>query len=122
MADRTLIATQFLQQSAAGEVEAAFRAVTPGFRHHNPHFAGDAGSLKSAMLENHWQNPGKEYVVQRTIAEGNLVAVHGKVSLAPERPAVAVVHLFRFEGESIAELWDVGQVAPAESPNVNGMF
>jgi hypothetical protein len=29
---------------------------------------------------------------------------------------------FRFEGDRIAELWDVGQVAPADSPNEYGMF
>ena len=26
------------------------------------------------------------------------------------------------EGDRIAELWDVGQEVPAETPNANGMF
>jgi predicted SnoaL-like aldol condensation-catalyzing enzyme len=34
----------------------------------------------------------------------------------------AVVHFFRFEGDLIAELWDVGQEIPDKSPNKNGMF
>jgi len=37
-------------------------------------------------------------------------------------PGAAVVHVFRFEGDRIAELWDVGQEVPADSPNQNGMF
>jgi predicted SnoaL-like aldol condensation-catalyzing enzyme len=34
----------------------------------------------------------------------------------------AVVHIVRFDGEKIAEMWDVGQAVPADSPNENGMF
>jgi len=30
---------------------------------------------------------------------------------------VAVVHIFRFEGDPIAELWDIGQPAPDEIKN-----
>jgi predicted SnoaL-like aldol condensation-catalyzing enzyme len=32
------------------------------------------------------------------------------------------MHLFRFEGSRIAELWDVGQSVPEESVNDYGMF
>lgn len=34
----------------------------------------------------------------------------------------AVVHVFRFQGNLIAELWDVGQAVPENSPNEYGMF
>ena len=34
----------------------------------------------------------------------------------------AVVHFFRFEKGRIAEMWDVGQEIPSDSPNENGMF
>jgi hypothetical protein len=30
--------------------------------------------------------------------------------------------MFRFEGDLIAELWDVGQTIEAESPNSDGPF
>jgi hypothetical protein len=30
--------------------------------------------------------------------------------------------VFRFEGDRIAELWDVGQPVSAESVNANGIF
>ena len=35
---------------------------------------------------------------------------------------MALVHLFRFEGDRIAELWDIGQPVLALSVNANGMF
>jgi len=31
-------------------------------------------------------------------------------------------YLFRFENGRIAELWDVAQEIPADSPNANGPF
>jgi predicted SnoaL-like aldol condensation-catalyzing enzyme len=34
----------------------------------------------------------------------------------------AVVHIFRFEGGLIVELWDVGQDVPEQSVSENGMF
>jgi predicted SnoaL-like aldol condensation-catalyzing enzyme len=37
-------------------------------------------------------------------------------------PAFALAHIFRFENGRIAELWDIAQPAPSDSPNQNGMF
>ena len=34
----------------------------------------------------------------------------------------AVVHIFRFDGDRIVELWDLAQEVPDHSPNANGMF
>ena len=39
-----------------------------------------------------------------------------------DMPELALVHIFRFEGHRVAELWDIGQAAPDNSPNENGMF
>lgn len=54
--------------------------------------------------------------------EGDLVAVHARVRMKPGDPGVALVHIFRFEGDRIAELWDIGQAPPENSPNEHGMF
>jgi predicted SnoaL-like aldol condensation-catalyzing enzyme len=40
----------------------------------------------------------------------------------PDERGVTVVHIFRFDGGKIAELWDLGQPVPETSPNENGMF
>ena len=90
--------------------------------HHNPYFAGDAESLKAGMAEAHEKFPDTTLEVQRVFEEGDLVAVHSRVQHAPDTPEIAVVHIFRFEGDRIAELWDIGQEAPKDSPNENGMF
>ena len=34
----------------------------------------------------------------------------------------AVVHILRFDGAKIAEMWDIGQEIPKDSPNALGMF
>lgn len=33
-----------------------------------------------------------------------------------------VVHLLRFRGGKIVEIWDCGQPVPADSPNSDGAF
>ena len=116
-------AVAFLQMTAAGQVEQAFeRFAGPQFRHHNPHFGGDAASIKAGMLENAARFPDMLFEVQRALADGALVAVHSKARMQPGAPAVAIVHILRFEGERIAEMWDVGQAEPDPMPNQYGMF
>jgi predicted SnoaL-like aldol condensation-catalyzing enzyme len=116
-------ALEFLRLAAAGSAtEAGRRFLAPGFRHHNPHFPAGAAPLLEAMEENARQSPHKSFEPLHAVEEGALVAVHSRVRMAPGSPALATVHLFRFEAGRIAELWDVGQAAPPESPNADGMF
>lgn len=116
-------AVTFLRMAASGGAQEAFeRFAAPRFVHHNPHFADDAGSLAAAMDENAGQNPDKELTVLRTIAEGDLVAVHSVVHHKKGDRGFGLVHIFRFEADRIAELWDLAQEVPAESPNRSGMF
>jgi predicted SnoaL-like aldol condensation-catalyzing enzyme len=113
----------FLHMAAAGQAkEAGKRFLAPGFRHHNPWFPAGAAPLLEAMDENARQSPDKLFEPLRAVAEGDLVAVHSRVRMKPSDAGIAVVHLFRFEAGRIAELWDVGQPVPAESPNKDGMF
>ena len=122
-ASRRRSAVEFLTLAASGQVREAFeRYVHPHFRHHNPHFAGDRESLLQGMQQNASAFPEKTLTIQRSLEDGNLVTLHSRVQLRPEHAGVAVVHLFRFEGDLIAELWDVGQPVPDESPNQNGVF
>jgi predicted SnoaL-like aldol condensation-catalyzing enzyme len=111
-----------LENAASGKLDEAYSLVGPNFRHHNAYFPGDVESLKAGMADADKQFPNTKLDVQRAIAEGDLVAVHSRVQHAPERPAIAVVHIFRFEAEKIAELWDVGMEVPQDSPNQNGAF
>jgi predicted SnoaL-like aldol condensation-catalyzing enzyme len=116
------LATSFLQLASSGRLDEAYALVSPDFRHHNPHFAGDAESLKAGMAEAHNKFPNTSLAVQHVLETDDLVAVHSRVRHSPETPEIAVVHLFRFEAGKIAELWDVGIEAPKDSPNKNGLF
>lgn len=123
MSDLKRSATEFLRLAASGEAREAFRRyVGVGFRHHNPYFAGDADSLMNAMAQNAVQNPHKTLEVKHAIEEGDLVAVHAHVRFQAGDRGIALVHLFRFEGDRIVELWDLGQEVPEISRNDNGMF
>lgn len=123
MLNKEDVAVSFLQAAASGRVREAYgQHVDKGFRHHNPYFAGTADALMTGMEENARQNPQKRLEVLHTVEEGDLVAVHSRVQHNPADRGAALVHLFRFEGDRIAELWDIGQPVPAETINANGMF
>jgi len=114
---------RFLTIASAGRAREAWkRHAAPDFVHHNPAFPGDAESLINAMDENARANPDKVLEIQRTIAEGPLVAVHSRVRLAPGQPGAATVHIFMMEGGRIREMWDVAQPVPGDTPNRLGMF
>ena len=118
---RKEIAQSFLREAASGSVRAAFQKhVAPDFRHHNAYFPGNAESLMRGMEENVAKFPNKSFEVKRALEDGDFVAVHSHVKMG--NASIAVVHIFRFEGDRIAELWDVGQPVPENSPNQNGVF
>jgi len=115
-------AVEFLKLAASGRLDEAYGHVSANFRHHNPYFKGDAKSLKAGMAQAHAKFPSTTLIVQQVLEDGELVAVHSRVRHSADTPEIAVVHIFRFEGDQIAELWDVGIEAPKDSPNENGMF
>ena len=119
----TQAAVEFLELVVARRVREAFaRHVGAGFRHHNPYFAGDAESLMAAMEANGEANQDLSLTVQRTLEDGTLVAVHSWIRPKPQDAGMAVVHIFRFDGDLIVEAWDIGQAIPAPCPNEHGMF
>ena len=116
-------AVEFMSLVGSGKVQEAFeRHVGQDFRHHNPFFRGDAKSLQTAMAENAAKNPNKKVDVQFALEEGDRVAVFSRIRQNPGHLGAAAVHIFRFDEDRIAELWDVGQEVPADSVNENGMF
>jgi predicted SnoaL-like aldol condensation-catalyzing enzyme len=117
------VATSFLQMVASGQIREAYEAyVSPDFRHHNAYFKGDRGSLMVAMEEAQQNDPMKALDIKSAIADGDRVAVFSHVKQSSQDRGAAVVHIFRFEGNQIVELWDVGQMIPEDSPNENGAF
>ncbi len=116
-------AVEFLKLISTGQIDQAYDAfVLPAGKHHSPHFAAGFDALKTAMKDNYRQFPQKQSQVKHVLGDGDMVAVHSHVILTPGDAGFAIVHLFRFENEKIAELWDFTQSIPAESLNTDGLF
>lgn len=120
---RKAAAVTFLRMVVSGKIREAYeKYIDADVRHHNPYCEAGRQPLMAAMQENHDQFPNKVIDVQRVLENGDLVAVHSRLVFNPGVPEIAVVHIFRFEGDLVVELWDIGQQAPANSPNENSMF
>jgi predicted SnoaL-like aldol condensation-catalyzing enzyme len=116
-------AEAFLRAVSSSKVKEGYELyVGEGFKHHNVYFKGDADSLRTGMEENYKLFPGKTLEIKRVIREEKIVAIHSLVKLQPGDPGYALMHIFRFENEKIAELWDFGQPIPSETVNENGPF
>lgn len=117
------IALVFLRMCARGEVRDAYeRHVAAGFVHHNAWFPGDRESLLLAMEQSAAKEPNKAFEVKHVVDGGERIAVLSHVVRAEADAEYAVVHILRFEGGRIVELWDIGQEIPGDSPNALGMF
>ena len=115
-------AEQFLRLVCSDVDRAYAEYVGPTFRHHNVWFPGNAEALKKGMADNLRQNPQKQLDIKQSIEEGDRVAVMSHVTFKPGDHGYSLIHLFRFENGKIAELWDVAQEIPQDSPNANGAF
>jgi predicted SnoaL-like aldol condensation-catalyzing enzyme len=117
-------AKAFLKTAGTGNVQEAYdRYVAPSFIHHNQYFKGDRQSLLTAMQEASKTSPNRSIDIKHVYEDGEMVITHSLVTRQdPQAPEIAVVHIFRFEHDRIAELWDLGQPVSKDSPNENGMF
>lgn len=117
------IAKNFLDLAAKGHSHEGFRLhIAKNFKHHNAYFKGDAETLMLAMEESARTNPNKTFKIHHILEDGNLVAVHSHLKQTPTDIGFAVVHILKFEGDKIIELWDLGQPIPKDRINENGMF
>ena len=102
--------------------EAFARYMTPGFKEHASDSAG--GSIQANIdflsgLMKQWPPPTFEIV--RSIAEGDLVFLHVRVTIGGG-PPIALGEIFRVQDGRIVEHWDIVQ-PPRERPiNPNSVF
>lgn len=116
-------AITFLKMAGSGDVKAAYdRFIASEFIHHNQYFKGDRESLMNAMIEAHRMSPNKSVETTFAIEEGEKVMTLSRVTQKNGDQEIAVVHIFRFSGEKVVELWDLGQMISKDSPNENGAF
>ena len=124
MSKHTDAATSFLRMAGTGRVQEAYaQYVAPTFVHHNQYFKGDRQSLLTAMEKASKTHPNRSIDIEHVYEDGDTVITHSLVTRQdPQAAKIAVVHIFRFEADRVAELWDVGQEISKDSPNQNGMF
>ncbi|MDO9137074.1 MAG: nuclear transport factor 2 family protein [Lutibacter sp.] len=123
MQTKKAMAQHFLKLAAKGNSREAFKLYAgKDFKHHNVYFKGDADTLIKAIEEDAKINPDKIFEIQRALEDGDLVAIHSRFRQNPNDTDWAVMHIFRFENDKVAELWDFAQAAPDEMINENGMF
>jgi predicted SnoaL-like aldol condensation-catalyzing enzyme len=66
--------------------------------------------------------PQLTIAIKRVIAEGDMVAAHVLITLAPEAPGMAGVEIYRLDAGKIVEHWNVLQPVPEQAANDNTMF
>lgn len=81
------------------------RLYTPDYVQHNPNIPQGRAALR-AIVET--LSPSVYYEPGLIIAEGDLVAIHGRIRGWAEVPQIAI-DIFRVEGGRLAEHWDVLQ-------------
>jgi predicted SnoaL-like aldol condensation-catalyzing enzyme len=110
--------------------EAAEKYIGPVYIQHNP-FAPDGVEPFIEVIAVAMRDAKTE--MKRAIAEGDKVFIHSHVTnIDPAmmglegkmdgQRGMAVMDIFRLEGQKIVEHWDVFTPLPAQSANDNGMF
>jgi predicted SnoaL-like aldol condensation-catalyzing enzyme len=100
------------------------RYVGESFKQHSPMLPDDKGAAIKAL--SHLLTdvfPASRIVVERTVAQGDLVAAQIFWDQKPgETRGVARVDIYRLENGKIVEHWDVAQDVPENAANDNTMF
>jgi predicted SnoaL-like aldol condensation-catalyzing enzyme len=101
--------TSLFQRHDTSAVE---RLYAPNYIQHNPHIPQGRDALQAIVAN---LSQAVHYEPGLMVAEGEFVAIHGRIRGWPDTPQV-VVDLFRVEGGKLAEHWDAMQdEVPVES-------
>ncbi len=88
---------------------------------HNPNLPNGREALQGFWTEFMTSQPEAEFVIARTVAEGDLVAKHAWFIPAPGERGAAVIDIYRVEDGLIVQHWDVVQFIPESTVSGNHM-
>jgi predicted SnoaL-like aldol condensation-catalyzing enzyme len=122
-------AVEFLELALIeGEPERAVeRFVGARYTQHSPGLANGVSPFVEFARELRAGCPGLRLELRRTIADGDLVALHTRVGFGDDEDGASAEHaavdMYRFDDAGrIVEHWEVIQPVPTASANDNGMF
>lgn len=96
--------------------------VASGYTEHQISAGFTLAGLKAYARNRALARPGQGLVVHRSLAQGNLVALHFEEKVAPDS-SVARMALLRFDdGGKIVDHWEAAQGQPRRRANPNTMF
>ncbi|MEK7954226.1 nuclear transport factor 2 family protein [Luteolibacter soli] len=118
--NKALVLDSMLSLFQQHDSSAVERLLSPDYIQHNPHVPQGRDALQKVV---EGLSAEVSYEPGMMIAEGNLVAIHGRLHGWGPEPQV-VVDIFRVENGKIAEHWDVLQtdVSAANSKSGVAMF
>lgn len=123
------IILEFFELASSAKFKEGLRFFKPDCITHNPYVPGGIVALLDAMTaankEMAPKSPNAGFAVKHVMVDGDLVRAHTELLSDRSNPGqggLRQVHLFRFEGEKIAEYWDVTQVIMPDMPNAKGAF
>ena len=105
-----------------GNREAAEELLLKDYRQHNPQAEDGRDGLLRHVADLNVDYPNRKISFLHLFVDGDYVITHIHFSLSPGEVEAVGMDIFRFEGNKIAEHWDVIQEIPAQSANENGMF
>jgi predicted SnoaL-like aldol condensation-catalyzing enzyme len=112
---------------AAGRFKEGLRFFASDCKTHNPFIKGNMETIADAQMSASKGMPTQdvEFSVKHVLSDGDIVAAHTELLFNKSKPSeggLRQVHLFRFEGDSIVEYWDITQTITKDMPNAAGAF
>jgi predicted SnoaL-like aldol condensation-catalyzing enzyme len=96
--------------------------VRPDYIQHNPTVANGPDALRQLVESLHASNPDSHNVIERVVAQDDLVLLQSNAGVSPTFPGLDIVDVFRVQAGKIAEHWDTIQFPPATTVSGHDMF
>jgi predicted SnoaL-like aldol condensation-catalyzing enzyme len=96
--------------------------ISPNYIQHSSLAPPGRDALKQFLDMIRVQSPHARSDIKRAFVDGDFVICHVHVMRHPGDPGLAVVDIFRVEGQYIVEHWDVLMEIPGKPVNTNPIF